>query len=615
MAEPINSRPGKAAPYRPEIDGLRAIAVVATMFYHAEVPGFGGGFLGVDIFFAISGFLITGIIVRSAGQGRFSLAGFYMRRIRRIIPALAVMCLITLPFAWALMMPDDLENFGQSLVATGLSANNVLLMLTAEYFDLPIRFKPLFHTWSLGVEEQYYAVVPLLLMLAMRVGGKRGTIVALTLCSLASLLLCEYLRQQGDTGNFMLMPSRFWELGLGGLAALLQPRLLDRTGQRRGLGQMLAALGLAMLFGGLFALSMADNLPGWPALLPVGGTCLILVYADQTGAGSWLAWRPMVGLGLISYSAYLYHVPIYVLVRIASLNEPSPWELVATIPLALLLAYGSWRFVEQRFRDPARSSNRAVLQFSAATLTLVIGCGLILHATSGLFAFSDLAKRDQQLGRGLTAAYNDAPFIYEDRPFPAPGRGRNVLVMGNSFARDFINMGLATGHLSNVDLSYASNHNCDALPPRLIEQVRQAQAVIIGSGVYAAEIACVKRTIAQLESLHVQHIAVLGLKDFGFNNNAIMLLPEARRYTFRAKPVALALDGNAEARRAIPARYYVDLFAILDDGTGQSTVPVFTPDRKLISQDRHHLTRAGARFVGEKLFAQPQFAWLAKPRS
>jgi peptidoglycan/LPS O-acetylase OafA/YrhL len=513
------------------------------------------------------------------------------------------------------MMPDDLENFGQSLVATGLSANNVLLMLSAEYFDLPIRFKPLFHTWSLGVEEQYYAVVPLLLMLSMRVDSKRGAIFALTLCSLVSLLLCEYLRQQGDTGNFMLMPSRFWELGMGGLAALLQPSLLDLTGQRRGLRQMLATLGLAMLFGGLFVLSMADNLPGWPALLPVGGTCLVLVYADQTGAGRWLAWRPMVGLGLISYSAYLIHVPIYVLLRIASLDAPTPWELAATVPLALILAWLSWRFVEQRFRDPARSSNRAVLLFSAATLALVIGCGLILHATSGLFAFSDLAKRDQQLGRGLTAAYNDAPFVYEDRPFPVPGRGRNVLVIGNSFARDFINMGLATGHLSNVDLSYASNHNCDALPPRLMEQIRQAQAVIIGSGVYAAEIACVKRTIAQLESLHVPHIAVLGLKDFGFNNNAVMLLPEARRYSYRARPVALALDGNAAARRAIPARYYVDLFAILDDGTGKSTVPVFTPERKLISQDRHHLTRAGARFVGEKLFAQPQFAWLDKPRN
>ena len=617
MASDLQDVPGKAtaAPadsgtYRPEIDGLRAIAVVATMLYHAELPGFGGGFLGVDAFFAISGFLITGIIVRNAAEQRFSLSAFYMRRIRRIIPALGVMCLVTLPFAWALMMPDDLENFGQSLVAAGLSANNVLLMFTSGYFALETQFKPLFHTWSLGVEEQYYAVVPLILMLAVRGGGRRGAAIALTLCTAASLLLCEYLRQQSSALNFMLMPSRFWELGLGGLAALLQPRLLTWTADRRAIRQLLAALGLAMLLGGLFALSLDDNLPGWPLLLPVGGTCLVLIFADRTGTGRWLALPPMVGLGLISYSAYLYHVPIYALLRIASLDAPSPWALVATMPLALLLAWLSWRFVERPFRDAARTTDRKVLMFNGALLTVLIGSGLILHASAGLFRTSELAKRDPQFGRGLTAAYNEQPVTFADRPFPAPGRGRNVLVIGNSFARDFINMGLASGKLTQVDLSYSLNNNCDEVPPALIERIRQSQAVIIGSGVFAQDIGCVQRKVALMEQLRVPHIVVLGLKNFGYNNNAIMLLPEARRYAYRAKPLGYVSASNAAARRAITDKYYVDLLAMLDNGKG--TVPVFTPERKFISQDRRHLTSAGARFLGERLFAQPQFAWLDK---
>lgn len=605
-----SSAPSDGADYRPEIDGLRAIAVVSVILYHAEVPFFSVGYLGVDIFFAISGFLITGIIVRSAAQGRFSLREFYMRRIRRIIPALTIMCLITLPFACLLMIPDDLENFGQSLVATGLSANNVLLYLTSGYFELETLFKPLFHTWSLGVEEQYYVIIPLLLMLAIRWGGRRGAFAALAFCSAVSLTACEYIRLQDWDANFLLLPSRFWELGLGGMTAIARPRLVRWIGKRERPHQVLAAAGLAMIISSLFLLVQLNDLPGWQALLPLLGTCMVLTFASQRGAGRLLSARPIAGLGLISYSAYLYHAPIFALVRIASLDQPSPALLAATIPGCLLLAWLSWRYVEAPFRDPGRFSNRAVLVFCGVTTGLTVGSGLILHLTSGFFTFSALARNDQQLGRGLTASYNEGPRAFTGRPLLAADKPRNVMVIGNSFARDFINMGLETGKLSNTKISYEMIQNCEELPPAVIDRIRNAEAVIFGSGAYSGDIPCLNDKITLLTSMDVAHIIVLGTKQFGYNNNAIMLLPEASRYSYRAKPFAYALDANAQVRQAIPAKYYVDLLGLLDDGTG--TVPVFTPEHKFISQDRKHLTKAGARFLGDKVFAQPQFSWLGK---
>lgn len=600
--------------YRPEIDGIRAIAVLSVIWFHAGLPAMPGGFLGVDVFFAISGFLITGIIVRAGESGQFSLGQFYMRRIRRIIPALVVAAALTLPLAWWLMLPDDLENYGQSLVATMASANNVLLYLTSGYFALESEYKPLVHIWSLGAEEQYYVIVPLLLALALRLGGRAAAGIMLAVLSLASLGLAEWLRYADPDANFYLLPSRFWELGLGGVAAIWEIRLRAAVAaplQRQGL----AALGLAMLVAALFVLGQADNLPGWQSLLPVGGTVLVLVFADATGAGRVLAAAPMRWVGLISYSAYLYHQPVFAFVRIASLDRPSPWLMAATVPAILLLAWLSWRYVEQPFRDPARASGRRVLAFAVGGSALLAAAGAALTATSGLRAqWPELAEGEALFGARQSGEYIQRPLIHQDQPFPAADRSRNLLVIGSSFARDFINMGHETGAFEGLTISYVDFTPCrDKSPPAaLFARAQKAGAVVLGSGITGEDPACIMDLVRQFEGAGAAHVVVLGTKNFGFNNNAVMLLPEARRYAFRARPLAEVAADNAAARAAIPARYYVDLLALMDDGSG--TVPVFTPERKFISQDRRHLTRPGAAWLGRIVFAQPQFAFLrARP--
>jgi len=345
---------GASDGYRPEIDGLRAVAVVAVLLYHAQLGIVPGGFLGVDIFFVISGFLITGIIEAELAAGRFSILRFYERRIRRIIPALMVMMLLCIPLAWRLMLPDDLENFGQSLIATTAFANNVLLMLTSGYFALAAEFKPLIHTWTLGVEEQYYLIVPLLLAAIFRWGGRRLTIVVIATITVLSFVVALVCVRYAPTAGFYLLPSRAWELGAGSLVALV-PNPADRRGS-------LAALGLATITGSL--LLAGERFAGlvWPMALPVAGTCLVLAYGRAaTLTARVLAWRPAVIVGLISYSLYLYHQPVFAFARIASLDEPSRAPMALLIAPIFVLGWLSWRFLERPFRDRDRTRSRTVV--------------------------------------------------------------------------------------------------------------------------------------------------------------------------------------------------------------------------------------------------------------
>ncbi len=606
--------------YRPEIDGIRAIAVLSVMLFHAGVPGVSGGFLGVDIFFVISGFLITGQIVNEAHAGQFSILSFYLRRIRRILPALVVLCLLTLPAAFFLMLPDDLENYGQSLVATGLSANNVLLFITSDYFALETLYKPLVHTWSLGVEEQYYFIVPLMLAFAIRLSGRTGALTILLLATLASFACALVLGQLAPTllglstkpANFYLLPSRFWELGLGGLAMLAQARLVRLVGPAA--RRIIAAAGIAMILGAMVVIGSDPSLPGWQTLFPTIGTALLLMFGDAQGVGTLLSSPPARWLGLISYSVYLYHQPVFAFLRLASLDEPS-WQIMAASMLpTLVLGWLSWRFVERPFRDRRKMPDSRVLAFTIIGTSFAMLAGLAVHQTSGFRArWPELADGDPLFGANQNAAYVQAQMALNGKPFASPDRHRNVLVVGDSYARDFLNMANETGSLSRFSVSYMESYLDDAacadptLPARILDRARDADQVVLSTMFHERNISCLADTIRRLEAAGVTHVVLLGTKNFGFNNNAIMHIPAARRYAWRVRPLAQFSAENRAAAAAISAKNYVDLLGLIDNGSG--TIPVFTPERKFISQDRRHLTRAGARFVGEKVFNTPQFVW------
>lgn len=367
--------------YRRDIDGLRAIAVLPVILFHGGFSAFGGGFLGVDVFFVISGYLIAGILLRDLAAGRFSILGFYERRARRILPALFVVLLASLALALAWMPPLAFRDFGQSLVATGLFASNVLFWLEAGYFDGAAEAKPLLHSWSLAVEEQYYLLFPLALAALWRF-GRAGTLAALGAVALASLIAAAWATRHWPDAAFYLTPFRLWELLAGALLALwLHAR---PAGPGNG---WVAGAGLLAIAGSMLGF---DSTTPLPALLPVAGTVAVIACAGPgTLAGRLLGSAPLVGIGLISYSAYLWHQPLFAFARIRSLYDPSPALMLGLVALTLALAWATWAWIEQPFRHRGKAPPRALprraplLGAAVAGLALAIIAGGWGHLTDG----------------------------------------------------------------------------------------------------------------------------------------------------------------------------------------------------------------------------------------
>lgn len=367
--------------HRTEIDGLRALAVLPVILFHVGFTTFGGGFLGVDIFFVISGYLITGLILDDLAQGKFSIRAFYARRARRILPALFVMMMVTVPFAFIWMIPAQYKEYSQSLVAVVFFASNILFWRQSGYFAAEAAEKPLLHTWSLGVEEQYYIFFPLALMLLWRF-GKRPTFYLIAASTLISLVLSEYASRYFINANFFLLPMRAWELFVGAMAAFHH-----HNQKKISSNNLLSALGFLLVVIPMFTFSEEMRLPSVYTLAPVVGTAMILLYGSS---GSWIGKLfslPMiVGVGVISYSAYLWHQPLIAFMRINSMQAPSRIAMLALVALSLLIAWASWKWVEQPFRQkshPRYVANRPALMLACTIATILVAIGIHGHVTDG----------------------------------------------------------------------------------------------------------------------------------------------------------------------------------------------------------------------------------------
>ena len=365
--------------YRTEVDGLRAVAVLPVIFFHAGSTLVSGGFIGVDIFFVISGYLITSIIINELQNEKFTLLGFYERRARRILPALFLVMLACIPFAWLWMLPGELKSFSKSLIAVSLYVSNMLFWTESGYFNSSAELKPLLHTWSLAVEEQFYLLYPLFLSTVWRF-GKNRIIVMLCILGVLSLALAQLGSVYKPIANFLFFPPRGFELIIGALVAFNRHEWADNAQgkvHRQFLNQGMSLLGAGLIFYALFAFTRTTPFPGFYALIPTLGTAFILNYADrQTLVGRFLSLPLLVGIGLISYSAYLWHQPLFAFFRLRSFDEPGP-EIFLLLSLAtLLLAYCSWKYVEGPFRNKRKVDRKSIFIISGAMTVFMIGIGL-----------------------------------------------------------------------------------------------------------------------------------------------------------------------------------------------------------------------------------------------
>lgn len=371
--------------YRKEIDGLRAVAVLPVLLYHAGFQHFSGGFVGVDVFFVISGFLITGIILQALRAQQFSLIDFYERRARRILPALYVVMLFTLVVSWWLLPAKDMKSFSSALVAVSVFASNILFRITTNYFDATSDLNPLIHTWSLSVEEQYYMLFPLLVCWLWK-RQPRWLLPALLTLFVVSLTYAQTHVVPQPVKTFFLLPSRTWELLIGAIAATWlfefgQPRLPHLV------RQSLALLGLVLILASVCWFDDHVPAPSLYTLAPtLGAACLLVFATQQTWVGQLLAQRWLVGIGLISYSTYLWHQPLFAFARHAIIDTLSPLTFLSLILASFLLAYFSWKYIETPFRNRQRISRRQLIQCTVSAAALFIAIGLAGFFSKG-FAF------------------------------------------------------------------------------------------------------------------------------------------------------------------------------------------------------------------------------------
>ena len=367
--------------YRREIDGLRSVAVIPVILFHAGFEIFSGGYVGVDVFFVISGYLITCILIDELERGDFSIIKFYERRARRILPALFVVMLACLPFAnmW-MMMPSQLKDFAQSVVAVVFFSSNVLFWREDGYFAADAELKPLLHTWSLAVEEQYYLIFPVFLLLMWRFGRSRVFWSVFGVAAL-SFLLSEWGWRNRPSANFYLAPTRAWELLAGSICALLSVGRVQRS------SNTLSAAGLLMILFAVFHYDASTPFPSFYALPVVVGTALVILFGT---AGTWVSWllskAPFVGVGLISYSAYLWQQPLFAFARLHSMTKPTPLLMAVLTVTAMLLAWATWRYVEQPFRKQSNSFPAARCRFfalSGGVGAVFVAIGLAGHAGHG----------------------------------------------------------------------------------------------------------------------------------------------------------------------------------------------------------------------------------------
>lgn len=430
--------------FRSDIQGLRALAVLPVLLVHFGFGVLPGGFVGVDVFFVISGYVITTSLIGTLETGQFSLRDFYRRRIFRLLPALMVTGALTMAAGWWLLLPPDYAALGRSLIAVLLLVSNIHFWLISGYFAPESQIQPLLHCWSLSVEEQFYLIMPIAMLLVRRWWGRRWLwmIVPIGVASLASCIAAVFV---GASAGFYLLPPRAWELMTGaGLAVCV----FDKGWVLRGpmVREAVAALGVSFVAFAMLTVRETYAFPGWNALAPCGGAALV-IWAGTPGAHlPWvnriLSIAPARFVGRISYSLYLVHWPIAALFRYRAMREPGPGEAALMMAVSLVLAYAMWKWVENPGRTPNRAGHaRGVLVGGSFAGLFVLGGVVAIAGVPARFPDFVAAQTNAQDEWGGPHCFNERlsrPIAWDEAQCTRTrGRHHRVLLWGDSFAAHY----------------------------------------------------------------------------------------------------------------------------------------------------------------------------------
>jgi peptidoglycan/LPS O-acetylase OafA/YrhL len=584
--------------YRTDIDGLRAFAVMAVVLFHLGfLPN---GYLGVDIFFVISGFLITSIIYGKSEKNEFSILDFYFRRIRRIIPLLLFTTLLALIIGVFLMLPDDLDNLAQSVFASNFSVNNILMYITSsDYWSVRNEYKPLMHTWSLGIEEQFYLIFPFIFLLLQgkKVNYITPTFVILTILSGSIFLLSEIQAQK-----FYLLPHRFFEFTVGGIGAIVfGNRKLYKTGFSK---YLLIFCIILIQFILLFPFSDFNSLK---VITITFSTAVLLVIGKHvSGHNKWYQFlfenKIAVTIGKISFSIYMMHQLIFAFARYAYLEEITASWAILLVGLTFGVSFLTYYFIENPFRNTRVFTNRSVLVVLVPVFLIGSSLSLYIYSIGGIIKdYPELGvyKDEYEFDRKLFQVSTNIHIQYNedvrqlDRAFEKTDKLK-VLVYGNSFGRDVTNILLESEFANDLqirffDVARTSSDN------QLKERAEEADLIFIAS--YGAMGVDVIENIEKRHQIKIDQTKIwaFGIKDFGVQNGIHYnnLTKHTDFSTYRTKIAFKSLERNEQLKTEWATKY-IDLIEPVINENGE--VLVFTPDGKFISPDTAHLTKAGAQF-------------------
>lgn len=636
--------------YRPDIDGLRAIAVLSVVIFHAFPDLIKGGFIGVDIFFVISGYLITTIIFENLDKGTFSFQEFYSRRVNRIFPALLLVLFASLLFGWFLLLADEYKQLGKHITAGAGFVSNLVLWSESGYFDNSAETKPLLHLWSLGIEEQFYIFWPLIIWFAWK---KRLNLFSVTF---VAAFVSFYFNIQGvkadATATFYSPLTRFWELLFGSLLAwlvlykkdaLLTLRIKldtilsfilyrekpDTPG--KALSNLISFGGLGLLLFGLFTINKDVYFPGAWALIPVVGATLIIA----SGPESWfnrvvLSNKAFVWIGLISYPLYLWHWPLLTFSRLLEGEVPSITIRLCMVALAFLLAWLTYKLFELPLRKFNKSNVKPV---TLLVLLMAIGSiGYTIYSRDGFsstrFKSNELSIINATLPQHSTeyTPYNFRTLM--KNTFDENSSKAKILIIGDSYAQDLVNalyesklnsnLQIITRHISKrcgnlfIEQSIFIQHIKDVdvtacRKQRLFEDKSLRNTILAADEVWMAsswqdwQAELIEQSVKSLKTFSKKKVIVFGLKTVGkINPRKLLELDEIKRSTLKNPLPIEPMYVNRKMKNKLLGHEFVDVQEMFC-GRNPPTCSPFTRSGDLVSYDGTHLTREGAIFYGSAL--------------
>ena len=617
--------------YRPEIDGLRAVAVLPVILFHAGFLIFEGGFVGVDVFFVISGFLITNIILKELNTNEFSLLEFYERRARRILPALTIVMITCIPFTLIWYMPGDMKNFSESLVSSSLFFSNILFWRESGYFETASELKPLVHTWSLAIEEQFYILFPLLLIILWKLRGNILFLVIL-ICFFLSFFLAHWGAYNYPTASFWLLPTRGWELLLGAVISIYLFQNNFEPPKR--VSQVFSLIGISFIIVSILFFDKNTPSPSIFHLAPTLGAGLIILFAlPGTLLNKFLSNKLLVVVGLISYSLYLIHQPIFAITKYRFQADTIETYIIPILISIFFLAFLNWKFIEKPFRNRNIFSRNQIFKYSFTSIFVIASFGTFGVVSNGFEQRFSEYERKVLMQYTDPGKYVNSRFHNFDIDFDNSNETRNVLIIGDSFAEDLINAVFESKISNFVSISTKKieahcgnlfvNRNLSEyiLPQKIktcrnnfndsifLSRLKNADEIWLAASWREWTLSMIPESIENYKKFSPNaNIKVFGRKNFGLRNanefiNSFKLGTEALLST---KPLEEShITINEFMKKIIDKEEFIDVSWLICNSKTQCSNK--TLDGLPISYDGAHLTKAGAKYLGNKLAEKKYF--------